>query len=129
MHELGDEVGSAFGASALDRVLAERGEEGTVLDADLLDRETPLCRRRDVLVHLARHLVAASVTDVLLLERRVPDRGVASERAAEGDVEGRRVVKLVRERIDLGVEHLGRVELPPTLRTFANALEITQPER
>ena len=34
-----------------------------------------------------RHLMAATVTDVLLLERFVPDRGVAVERAAEGDVE------------------------------------------
>ena len=77
VHELEDESGYAFGAGAADLVLADRGEEGTVLDADPLDREPPLRRRRDVFVHVARHLVAASVTDVLLLERLVPDRGVA----------------------------------------------------
>ena len=51
------------------------------------------------------------MTDVLLLERLVPDRGVALERAAEGGVEGHRVAELVRERVDLGVVHLVHVEL------------------
>ena len=111
VHALGDESGPAFGAGTANRALAERGETGTVLGANPLDREPPLRRRRDVLVHVARHLVAASVPDVLLLERRVPDRGVASERGAEGDVEGHRVVELVCERVDLGVVHLVRVEL------------------
>ena len=36
VHELGDESGPAFGAGAVDRALAERGEEGTVLDASLI---------------------------------------------------------------------------------------------
>ena len=49
--------------------------------------------------------------DVLLLERLVSDRGVASERAVEEDVEGHRVVELVCERVDLGAVHLVRVEL------------------
>ena len=51
------------------------------------------------------------MTNVLLLERLVPDRGVAVERAAEGDVERHNAVDLVRERVDLGVVHLVRVEL------------------
>ena len=34
-----------------------------------------------------------------------------SQRAAERGVEGHRVVELVRERVDLGVAHLVRVEL------------------
>ena len=63
----------------------------------------PLSRGRGVLVHVPRYLVAASVTNVLLLERLVPDRGVAVERAAEGNVERHHVVDLVRERVDLGL--------------------------
>ena len=51
------------------------------------------------------------MANVLLLERLVPDRCVAVERAAEGDVERHRIVDLVRERVDLGVLHLVRVEL------------------
>ena len=64
-----------------------------------------------MLVHAPRHLVAASVANVLLLERLVPDHGVAVERAAEGEVERHHVVDLVRERADLGVVHLVRVGL------------------
>ena len=62
-------------------------------------------------VGLASHLVVPFVPDVLLLERLVPDRGVAAERTAEGDVKRHRVVSLVSERIDLRVVHLVRVEL------------------
>ena len=62
-------------------------------------------------VHVARHLVAASVADVLFLERFVPDRGVAAKRSTEGGVEGHQVVDLVGERVDLGVVDLVRVEL------------------
>jgi len=56
-----------------------------------------------------------TVTDVLLLERLVPDRGVAVKRAADGDVERHRAVDLVRERADLGVANLVRAALraPP----------------
>ena len=69
-----------------------------------IEREPPLRRRRDVLVHVVRHLVVVSVPDVLLLERLVPDRGVASERAVEGDVEveGNRIVELVGGRVLAG---------------------------
>ena len=55
--------------------------------------------------------LAPFVSDVLLFERLVPDRGVAAERAAEGDVERHRAVDLVGERVDLGVVHLMRVVL------------------
>ena len=55
--------------------------------------------------------MAASVADVLLLERFVPNRGVAVEHTAEGDVESHRAADPVRERVDLGVVHLVRVEL------------------
>ena len=48
-------------------------------------------------------LMTPTVTDVFLLERLVPDRGVVVKRAAEGDVERHRVVDLVCERVDLGV--------------------------
>ena len=64
-----------------------------------------------MLVHVPGHLMTSAVTDVLLLERLVPDRGVAVKRAAERDVERHRVVNLVRERVDLGVVDLVRVEL------------------
>ena len=64
-----------------------------------------------MLVHVPRHLVANSVANVLLLERLISDLGVAVERAAEGNVERHHVVDLVRERVDLEVVHLVRVEL------------------
>ena len=48
---------------------------------------------------------------VLLFEWLVPDRGVAAERTAGGDVERHPVVDLVDERIDLRVVHLVRVDL------------------
>ena len=48
---------------------------------------------------------------VLLFEWLVPDRGVAAERTAGGDVERHPVIDLVDERIDLRVVHLMRVEL------------------
>ena len=57
---------------------------------------------------------------------------MASERAAEGDVEGHHVVELVCERVDLGVGHLVRVELlrplallgmlPSCIFVFRNAI-------
>ena len=64
-----------------------------------------------MLIHVPRHLVAAFVADVLLLERFVPDRGLAVERTAEGGVESHRVVDPVRKRVDLRVVHLVRIEL------------------
>ena len=71
------------------------------------NRQSSLCRRSDVLVGATRHLVAPFVPGVLLLERLVPDRGVAAERAAEGNVKRHHVVDLVGER----VVNLVRVEL------------------
>ena len=112
VHELGDKGGPAFRACPSDHTFSKRCQEGAILDdADSLDRQTPLSRGRDVLVHVPSHFMTPTVTNVLLLERLVPDRGVTVERAAERDVERHRVVGLVRERVDLGVVHLVRVEL------------------
>ena len=44
VHGLGGEGGSTLGARAADRTLTERGEIGTVLDADPFDRETAVQR-------------------------------------------------------------------------------------
>ena len=64
--------------------------------------------------------MTATVTDVLLLGRFVPDRCVAVERAAEGGVERHRAVDLVRGRVDLGVVNLARVELVRPLKFLLN---------
>ena len=58
VHELGGECGPALGAFTTNRALAERGKKSTVLDTNSLDREAPLRRTRDVLVHVTSHLVA-----------------------------------------------------------------------
>ena len=51
---------------------------------------------------VTRHLVAASVANVLFLERLVPDRGVAAKRSTEGGVERHQVVDVAfRLWIDL----------------------------
>ena len=86
VHELRVETVPARRPDAIDRALAERGEEGAVLNnADPLDRQSSLRRRSDLFIRVACHLVTPLMPDVLFLERLVPDRGVAALSSRQKD--------------------------------------------